>query len=328
MTVVDPIGSTVERRVGAPPGTDLHECLDAAVADLVGDRVLAGMARLFADLRGLRQRLNPKEWRAAVSICRSHPLSDLLCEDPVTARSLARPRGYPGDADLLDLIYGHGPVPATTERGAAVYRFNVMSPAAQAVRTRRRIAAEAVMRTAALRNDTRVLSVAAGHLREYHDVTPWAMDRVAQWVAIDRDPDCLAEIARTTDRALVTARALDVAATGDDLADLGAFDLIYSTGLYDYFGDRKARDLTARLFALLAPGGRLLIANFLPDIHGVGYMEAYLDWWLQYRTLAALESVTDELLLRGVGDMHVRVGPHRNVAYLTVQRCGLRGPVT
>jgi extracellular factor (EF) 3-hydroxypalmitic acid methyl ester biosynthesis protein len=35
---------------------------------------------------------------------------------------------------------------------------------------------------------------------------------------------------------------------------------------------------------MLRPGGRLLIGNVVPGMQGAAYMEAYMDWWLIYRS--------------------------------------------
>ena len=40
----------------------------------------------------------------------------------------------------------------------------------------------------------------------------------------------------------------------------------------------------------LAPGGRIVIANFLPAHLGIGWMDAVMDWQLIYRDEAELES--------------------------------------
>ncbi len=44
----------------------------------------------------------------------------------------------------------------------------------------------------------------------------------------------------------------------------------------------------------LAFGGMLLIANFTPDSHGRGYMEAFMDWQLIYRDESQLYSLAAE----------------------------------
>ena len=78
-----------------------------------------------------------------------------------------------------------------------------------------------------------------------------------------------------------------------------------------------ATRLTHRLFSMLKPGGRLLIANFTPSASGRGYMEAFMDWRLIYRS-------PDELL--ALFPEHVRTqaklstDPHQNVAYAIVER--------
>jgi extracellular factor (EF) 3-hydroxypalmitic acid methyl ester biosynthesis protein len=43
---------------------------------------------------------------------------------------------------------------------------------------------------------------------------------------------------------------------------------------------------------MLRPRGRLLIANYLPDLEDVGYMETYADWRLIYRDAAAMRRLT------------------------------------
>ena len=48
--------------------------------------------------------------------------------------------------------------------------------------------------------------------------------------------------------------------------ELGEFDLVYSTGLFDYLRQPIGQRLVGNLFRMLRPGGRLLVANFLPGI--------------------------------------------------------------
>src|SRR5579872_2044960 len=39
------------------------------------------------------------------TICQSHPLSQIVLEDPYSRRAYEKPRGYAGDAVMLDYIY-------------------------------------------------------------------------------------------------------------------------------------------------------------------------------------------------------------------------------
>ncbi|HXL40251.1 MAG TPA: hypothetical protein VN928_06830, partial [Myxococcales bacterium] len=67
-------------------------------------------------------------------------------------------------------------------------------------------------------------------------------------------------------------------------APFGAFDLIYSVGLFDYLRHSTAVGLARNLVARLAPGGRALIANMVPESPSRWYLEYHLDWFLNYRT--------------------------------------------
>ena len=63
------------------------------------------------------------------------------------------------------------------------------------------------------------------------------------------------------------------------------YDIIYSTGLFDYFEEKIATRLVSNLKKLLNPKGILLIANVRdkysnPSVH---FMEWVGDWNLVYR---------------------------------------------
>ncbi len=68
-------------------------------------------------------------------------------------------------------------------------------------------------------------------------------------------------------------------------------DLVYAAGLYDYLPDSIAQALTARMFAMLKPGGRCYLVNFAPETYDIAYMDSYMDWQLIYRDNNALQSV-------------------------------------
>lgn len=135
-----------------------------------------------------------------------------------------------------------------------------------------------------------------GHLREAH-LSAAVAQRQVEVLAFDQDAQSLAVVnglfggngVRT-----VQGRVRDVIA-GRHLGALGTFDLVYAAGLYDYLTDTVARRLTRRLFELLNPGGVLLVANFLPGLPDVGYMETYMGWDLIYRSQAEIASFAAEI---------------------------------
>src|SRR5690606_9197406 len=99
-----------------------------------------------------------------------HPLKELLHEDPFTRRAFTKPRGYAGDAPLLDFIYGreeHWPVPeGTTPRGRMIFEYTTMAPASAGSRARRGFVADKIDELAVQVDQPHLLSIACGHLRE------------------------------------------------------------------------------------------------------------------------------------------------------------------
>jgi hypothetical protein len=70
-------------------------------------QVHEGYALLSSHLNRLRLHVAADGWR---EWCRGSwlrsPVREFVLQEPMTRHSAARPRGYPGDAQLLDLIYG------------------------------------------------------------------------------------------------------------------------------------------------------------------------------------------------------------------------------
>src|SRR5688500_6773533 len=91
--------------------------LNEVYAKLMAGQVIEGMNDLILGLQARRSNASDQEWMEIVSFCMRHPLRDLLFEDPFTHRAYNKPRGYAGDAVLLDLVYSREerwPVPEGT----------------------------------------------------------------------------------------------------------------------------------------------------------------------------------------------------------------------
>ena len=271
------------------------EIFDQAHGEILDGNLHLGMATLRQSLRRMREQLPSSEWRTVGEQARQHPLHTLLLESPFTRRAYEKPRGYAGDAVLMDLIYGVAPAGGDlSPLGGLLYGYEFDSPCFQSVRTRRAILAREIDRIAAVRPRARVLSVASGHLREIE----WSRAARAGDVsitAVDQDRDSLACIDRDYGRYAV---ATQPASIGDLLrrsVRLTDVDLAYAAGLYDYLDDDLAGTLTAALFRMLRPGGRLLIANFTPDTYDAAFMETFMDWRLIYRTPSETRALANSI---------------------------------
>ncbi|MCP1336741.1 class I SAM-dependent methyltransferase [Futiania mangrovi] len=253
---------------------------------------------LILMLGDVRRSMAPQDWAAIVRLCRQHPLLDALHADPLTSRAYTKPDGYPGDARLLDLIYGRGNYAAALAEadalGRSVYAYTRMAPSCMAVRNRCDMAADAIGETLRTRDSARILSVACGNLREAERV-PWAfVGNLDRFTALDMDEVSLADIEARRLHPNVACVKAPIRDLILDTIDETDFDLIYALGIYDYLNRRTARRLTRSLAKRLRPGGRLVVANFAKDAIDIGYMETYMDWYLIYRDEAdMLDAASD-----------------------------------
>lgn len=302
--------------------------LDEALTmiDTCGD-IAAAFAMLCQELRETRRSLSAADWQQFATVaCREHPLHALLAQDPLTARAFDKPRGYAGDAVMLDLVYAaeddYQPpeIAQSTPLGHQIYRATLQAPAAQAVRNRRRIIVEKLDEVAARVSQPSVFSLACGHLREALHSSAVREGRIGRYVAMDQDGESLAVVERDSGPFGVEAVHGSVRDILRGRFDLGGFDFVYAAGLYDYLATPLAQRLTEKLFAMLNPGGHLLLANYLPDIVTAGYMEAFMDWWLIYRSGREILQLAEALSDDDIGSLCLYPDATRNIGFLEITR--------
>ncbi len=306
---------------------DVEGLLQHVAAELQAGAVAAGMDRLFLGLRELRHILPSDEWRAVITArLRPHPLMQLVQHDPLTRRAYEKPRGYAGDAVLMDYIYAADAEdePAflanQSTLGKAVYDYTVHAAAAQAVRTRRQVLTNAIDARAASVPAPSILSVACGHLQEARASQGLQAGRIARYVALDQDRMSLDTVTyRLAGYPIETIHA-SARSLFQRQPTLRGFDLIYVAGLYDYLDDRLIEKLTMSLFQRLNPGGSLLVANFLPGIVDAGYMEAYMDWWLIYRSAAQMMDLVQAIPAAAIAEYHTFIEERQNIVFLQITR--------
>ncbi|MGY2049427.1 methyltransferase type 12 [Methylobacterium sp. JK268] len=306
---------------------DVRQALDQVQAIAAAEGYDPFIAEMIDFLSVMRQSFQERTWRDAVlPAVRRHKVMGLVHEDPFTRHSFTRPRGYPGDAGLLDFVYRHPAarpaVEAATEGGRAVMAHTVDVTACEAVRQRKEILAARIDATAARRPGAQVLAVACGHLREAESSLALREGRIGRLVATDQDPVSLATVAgyRETVSPAIETRPLSVRHFLAGKHDLGGFDLVYAAGLYDYLDARLAARFTRTLFGLLGSGGRLLVPNFRTGVHEEAYMEACMDWYLLYRSRSEIEAFASEIPPEEVAQVTYFEDGSGLIGYLEIER--------
>ncbi len=247
------------------------------ILDLIEqDRINVALPLLCGTLYSLRHDRN--SWPDAVNRYQTHQLHQMMQRDPFIRRCLEKPRGYAGDAELIDYMYMRRPPVETDALGGTMFSYTTAFPLSDAVCERKDYAALRLQQATARRQ--RVLVLACGHLREADGLSA---DDLALITAVDQDPQSIAELRASHGPAVevVEANALNflrgAARSGQQ------WDLIYTLGLTDYFDNRTMALFHKLLRPCVAPGGSILLANFIHDHLGTGWLEAVMDWHLVYR---------------------------------------------
>ncbi len=304
----------------------LSRGLDRAHEEMVGGDVSQGMRTLFSTLEHARATRVPEDWRRfCLDTCRSHPVAGLVRQDPFTRRGFDKPRGYAGDAVVLDFVYedrtpqGLG----TTRIGGAINRFLCAQSSITALRGRRDRLAQAIDEVCGARADAHILSVACGHLRESRRSRAVLERQVGEFLALDQDVQSLGVIDSEVGHLGVKPVPGSVKSILRNKLRFEEMDLIYAAGLYDYLSQPIAARLTGQLFSMLRSGGRLLLANYADPHEGTAfkaYMEAFMDWWLVYREEGEVAGWMDEISREQVGRRELFRDETANLVYLELTR--------
>lgn len=273
----------------------IHACDKVRRMILDGD-VEVGYARLAQELYALRWALGSEDWSHFCEIVQSLPLFQLFQQDPMVRHCVAKPRGYAGDAKLLDMIYdGRAAVDEPmSDLGARLFDCGFRATPCRAVRERA-TALAGLLDECADGGGAEVLAVACGHLREAERSTAIVNRRFERFVALDQDALSLAVVKERHAASGVSTERKTVRSLVRQPRRFGAFDLVYTAGLYDYLPQAFAKQLTESLFLALRPGGKLRVANFTPGNPSIGLMEAIMQWRLIYRTEIDMWALAEDL---------------------------------
>ena len=251
----------------------------------------------------------------ARTVARNHEIFSLVQEDPYSHRAFHKPRGYAGDAVMLDYVYLGVPPIDTSEMGKTVFAGTTRGPMGLSVLFRRQLLTAYINQIVATRPGFKILSVASGHCREIENslLAETAMTRTGQFIALDQDPHSCDLVTRYYYQYPIEVINGSVRSIlMGELSSIGPFDLIYSAGLFDYLDVGTAGRLVDRLAFLLRPQGKLLIGNFAPSSFGRAFRDLLLDWQLIYRTEEELVTLFGSSRKSNVRSF---LDPHGNVAY-------------
>jgi extracellular factor (EF) 3-hydroxypalmitic acid methyl ester biosynthesis protein len=298
----------------------INRILDRTYEDFKNEDYVSGVYNLCIRLGKLLQTHGSTSFQDWIKdYCLTHPVNEYLMQSPFTKRCFNKPKGYAGDATLIDYIYRIGDLQEEySTAGKKIHDACIMSSCCDSVRWRaEHLGSEIDKMFEHKGRKISALSIASGHLRELSYVNNFT-SKIENFVGLDQDEDSN-EVARKSypysnlyifDESIryVLSKKLHEQ----------SFDLVYSTGLFDYLEDKLSARMTARMFDLVAPGGSMIIPNFAKGMPEQGYMEAFMDWYLIYRDENQLFDFMSEINMNEIASYDIYSDPTGNVLYLKV----------
>ena len=198
-----------------------------------------------------------------------------------------KPRGYPGDFELLSAIYDGQP--RSLGLGGYLDLYFLQSDLGRAVVARMKAAREFLNREISDRQgDLTILNVASGPCRELFTGLEVPADRQIDLYCIDYDAGALDfvrnELASNGSAGLPNLKfmqynALRMRSAKTNVKKFGSADVIYSIGLLDYLPDKQLVATLRGLRETLRPGGVAYLA--FKDVNGYDPCEYqwFVDWF-------------------------------------------------
>ena len=220
-------------------------------------------------------------------------------------RAVQKPRGYPGDYEMLEAIYEKQP--RSTGIGEALDRYFLQTSLARAVRGRKDWMRDFLHGFVSSRSaGLRVLDIACGPCREIRELGSVKGLRPFSLHALDLD-DAALEFSETMlrqaeveigDLRMTRQNVLRLTSGPRNVEKFGRFDLIYSVGLYDYLTDKALTRLLHGTAQMLAPGGRYVVAFKDSDRYDCTEYQWHVDWYFFQRSEAECRRLLDQSGLR------------------------------
>lgn len=195
-------------------------------------------------------------------------------KSPIMKMATDKPRGYPGDFELFDIIYKNEPLLENKSMGFYWDRYflnNEYAKAARARKNRMKNILQDLIENSNL-STVRMLNVACGPSREIRELfsEPLFLSEISKkkiiFTGLDNDKDALgfsnsalSNLPPNIETRFLHENVLDIFRNAKYYDLIGKQDIIYILGLTEYLPDRIFKRLAKFLFQLLDDKGMLVI---------------------------------------------------------------------
>ncbi len=289
----------VELTIRSMPAGDRFQ-REQETLEKIGRPILPVIDRFFETFESLVPKIDPERRPYYQAYLKRHLHPLVLCS-PFAYRTFAKPMGYAGDYEMVNMIT-RNPFEGSSMFAKLVNCWFLEQPPAAAHRNRllhlKSVILNETARVKALGRAARVLNVACGPAVEilrfmtehaaadhcHFDLLDFNEETLSQ--ARKAMEECRRRYSRLTTFHFINQPVHQLIKQSSKTVERPVekqYDLIYCAGLFDYLTDPVCQRLTSLLYSWLTPGGLLTLTNVHPSNPLRYGMEHLLDWHLVYR---------------------------------------------
>jgi extracellular factor (EF) 3-hydroxypalmitic acid methyl ester biosynthesis protein len=217
-------------------------------------------------------------------------------------RTFAKPLGYAGDYEMVNMML-RDPWEGSTLFAKVLNVFFLSTPPVVAHRNRVKYLVDMLINEALRvqrcgRKELRVFNLGCGPAKEVVDfIARSDLSQHADFTLLDLSEEALSYARQTLEEEKQKQHRTTTIQTlkksiGQFIKEtakpgfrslVGAYDVVYCAGLFDYLPDHVCRKLMEIGRGMLAPGGLMMCSNVAGAHPSRGWMEYAVDWHLVYR---------------------------------------------
>lgn len=223
-----------------------------------------------------------------------------VLDAPFINRAFHKPLGYAGDFGLMVMLYEYQDI-GITLFDKFFHRMGCNAPSAVANKNRVIFLSDLIYQEYAKssgNNEFLISSIACGPAREVHlflnHLAEGGIQRPVKTVCLDREPYALDYAQSQIRKSIKPGAPIETVFLKEDavlgiikknrfISEINGSSVISCAGLYDYLSDRLASKMIEGMYALLAPGGTLLVGNVSNETPDRFSMDFLMEWNLVLR---------------------------------------------
>jgi extracellular factor (EF) 3-hydroxypalmitic acid methyl ester biosynthesis protein len=224
-------------------------------------------------------------------------LRSLFLPAPFIHRIFFKPSGYPGDYEMINMVHRNA-LEGKNPLDKLLNKYASSIPIAQTVRKRTEFFTNEIKNLTQKNSTAKVLSIASGPALEFEMLLkkyPKLVDDVSITL-LDQDINALRFSQENLYKTRIETQSkvnIDFIHKniGNYLKELNRnktrenFDIVYASGLFDYFDFKTSKFVIKYLLKQTRPGGKIIIANLSKDGHDhKTILEFVGEWYLTYRS--------------------------------------------